>query len=110
MTPIRKAALKTATVFVGAFVLLIALAEVLGLNHLIFGSVLFNPEFYASPGWLYLSSRITPASATLTGILGYVIAKRKNRNAHNWAGLCFFFNIWGVISLSFLPSSEAEPK
>lgn len=88
MTPIRKAALKTAIVFVSAFVLVTGWVELFNLNHVLFEPFLFKPEFYESPDWLYLPSLIILASANLIAILGYLIAKRKNRNACNWAGLC----------------------
>ena len=44
--------------------------------------------------------------ASITGALGYIIAKNKKRNANNWAGICLFFNIWGLIFLAFLPTIE----
>ena len=106
MTPIHKAIIKTAIVIIGAFVLLSIFVVFFNLDKRIFSSFLFDPDFYQNLSWRYLSLLITIALATVTALLGYKIAKRKNRNAQNWAGLCFLFNIWGVIFLSFLPPVE----
>ena len=106
MTPIHKAIIKTAIVIIGAFVLLSIFVVFFNLDKRIFSSFLFDPDFYQNLNWRYLSLLITIALATVTALLGYKIAKRKNRNAQNWAGLCFLFNIWGVIFLSFLPPVE----
>ena len=108
MTLIRKAILKTALVVISAFVLLSIFVVFFNLDKVIFSSFLFDPEFYQNPNWRYLSLLITIAFAAVTGLLGYKIAKSKNRNARNWAGLCFLFNIWGVVFLSFLPPVEEQ--
>ena len=38
-----------------------------------------------------------------TALVGYWLAKRKNRSQKKWAILCFFINIWGLVVLYFLP-------
>jgi cytochrome bd-type quinol oxidase subunit 2 len=108
MTSIRKATLKTAVVFISAFVLLVILVEFFNLQKIVSELFLFDPVYYMNPNWRYLSSAVVVAFGSVTGIFGYVMAKRKKRNAPNWAGLCFVFNIWGLIFLSFLPSLEEE--
>ena len=110
MTPFRKAALKTALVFFGAFVFLILLVEIFDFNRIIFNSFLFDRKFYQNPNWRYLQFLLIFGFNGVMGILGYMIAKKKNRNAQNWAGLCFLFSTWGVIFLSFLPLITDEEE
>lgn len=38
----------------------------------------------------------------------FLMYNRIKRNAKNWAVLCFLFNIWGIIFLSFLPRIDHE--
>jgi hypothetical protein len=103
MRPTHTAALKTLLVILSIAVLLDILIQVFELDKIVFESFLFDPAFYGNPKWIFLAFLIVIGSDGVTGMLGYMLAKKKNRNVQYWTGLCFMLNIWGVIFLSFLP-------
>jgi hypothetical protein len=43
-------------------------------------------------------------------ILGFFLSKRKGRDKFAWGVLCFFFNVWALILLWFLPGSKTSSK
>jgi len=45
-------------------------------------------------------------TAALSSYFGYLVAGRKNRDKKNWAILCIFLNIWGLVLLGFLPKNQ----
>ena len=46
----------------------------------------------------------------LSTIIGFFLAKKKGKNRFLWAILCFFFNIWALIIIWLLPSSNNKLK
>lgn len=42
------------------------------------------------------------------GILGYNVAKRRNRDKKKWSFLCLFFNLWAFIVLITLPKNNVK--
>ena len=47
---------------------------------------------------------------TLSSVFGFFLSKRKNRNRLKWSVLCFFFNLWALLVLWFLPASNNDGK
>ena len=88
--------LKMLVVFLALFVLLNVLIEIFG-----YPRFLFEPSAFASLERITLSV-IVPTSC-LTSYMGYVLARRRNRDKKKWALMCFIFNILGLIYLYYLP-------
>ena len=110
MTENKKAAIKTFLVFIGLFLLEWLVMKIFDLHRILFKSFLFDREFYGSLFWRLFVLLFTLGFSGIMSLLGYRIARRKHRNAQNWAGLCFLLNIWGVIFLSFLPPIEEDQR
>jgi hypothetical protein len=101
INPIKKAALKTAFVFIGAFIVLQGVIIALDLREAI--AFFHEQVVFQNKDWQFFSALFVGVFGVLMGYLGYKIAMKKKRNAKNWAVLCFLFNIWGIVFLSFLP-------
>jgi hypothetical protein len=43
-------------------------------------------------------------------ILGFFLARKKNRNQFTWLILCFFFNFWAFLILLLLPASNVSKR
>jgi len=110
MTEMHKAAIKTLLVFLCLFIVLGIVGNIFDLHRTLFNSFLFDPGFVESTFWTHFILIFSVAFAGFMGLLGYKIAKKKSRNAQNWAGLCFLFNIWGVIFLCFLPTIDKDQR
>lgn len=46
----------------------------------------------------------------LSMVIGFFLAKKKGRSRSLWSILCFLFNIWALIILWLLPSSNTKLK
>ena len=46
----------------------------------------------------------------LSMVIGFFLAKKKGRSRCLWSILCFLFNIWALIILWLLPSSNTKSK
>jgi len=44
----------------------------------------------------------------LSMVIGFFLAKKKGKSRFLWLILCFFFNIWALIILWLLPSSDTK--
>lgn len=102
MTPKSKVILKIAITFVILFVILDILMVEFNLREIVFKSSLFSEDYR------YLSFLVPIGVSILTSGVGYLIAKKKNRNKIKWTLLCFIFSIWGVAVLLFLPSQLSD--
>lgn len=100
MTPRVKVAAKVVVTFVILFVLLNFMMIKLNLRRVVFDSFLFDEEYR------HVTILFPVVLSIVTSYIGYVLAQKKNRSRKNWAVLCFFLNIWGLIVLIFLPSQE----
>jgi len=103
-TPIKNeltiAILKTVLVFFAISFMLGGVVIKFNLSNAIFDSFLLTNK--------YTKFGITILIPALCSYFGYRIAESKNRNKQNWAVLCIFLNIWGLVLLGFLPGGEKD--
>ena len=106
MNELPKAILKTFLVFLVLAILFNGAITLFNFHRVIFDSFLFDQQHPYNKWIKPVSTVITLLTAALSSYFGYLIAGRKNRDKQNWAALCIFLNIWGLILLGFLPSIE----
>jgi hypothetical protein len=67
-------------------------------------------EYFASLGTEQaqrIGLSVTLLLMSLSGVLGFFLAKRRGRNTLSWLCACFLLNVWAVIYLWSLPDLTA---
>jgi len=106
MSELSKAILKTFWVLLTMALLLDRAIAIFHLNKILFDSFLFDQQHPYNKLVQPISFLITMMTAALSSYFGYLVAGRKNRDKKNWAILCIFLNIWGLVLLGFLPKNQ----
>ncbi|MEW6671623.1 MAG: hypothetical protein AB1427_07960 [Thermodesulfobacteriota bacterium] len=105
--PELKAALKTALVIIGVFILMNILMRAFHFDQKLInlqGTVL---DFTKNPVNKILIVLGIIVFNAISAFIGFSVSKKKNCDANTWSIVCFFTSIWGLIFLTFLPAKEA---
>lgn len=103
MSPNFRLAAKVLITFLILFIFLEILMKKFNLRN-----VVSNPSLYTDYKGIGLS--LTFFLSLITSYIGFLFAKKKNRDRKTWIVLCFFLNIWGVIILLFLPKKSTKSE
>jgi len=78
-----------------------------GLSRILYDFILGIAQGEVKLFWISLFGyAVFIVSTVVFGVLGYNLARKKNRNHIAWTILCLLFNLWSFVLLYFLPPKD----